>query len=101
MLGSGGQVSRFFSPVATETRNRLAQIDEVSSLMTSDSSSGVHAIVFSKSGARNSATFLSPPPKGDIRRISFPSRTNAIWRPSGDQAGEPSAIGVLVSCTKA
>src|SRR5262245_35429997 len=98
MLGSGGQVSRLFPPPVTETRKRLAQTDDVSSLVTSDVPSGVHAIVWSKSGARISATFRSTPPKGDVTKIPAPSRMKAIWRPSADQAGEVSTIGVLVSC---
>src|SRR6266508_348166 len=80
MLGSGAQVRRVFCPVAIEMTNRLAQIEDVISLMTSAAPSGVHAIVFSRSGARVSATFRSPPPSGEATKIPSRPRANAIWR---------------------
>ena len=52
MLGSGGVVSRVFCPVPMEMTNRLAQIGDVISLITSDRASGVHAIVFKRSKNR-------------------------------------------------
>ena len=79
----------------------LSTIDDVISLMTSAWLSGVHAIVFSKGGACVSLTFLSPPARGDTRKIPVPARTNAIWRPSGDHAGASSATPFLVSGTSA
>jgi hypothetical protein len=81
MPGSGGEVSRFFSPVSTDSWKRLAQIGEVSSLIMRDRLSAVHAIILillSSGGALISAIFFSPQPRGDMRNIAALSRRNAM-----------------------
>jgi hypothetical protein len=80
MPGSGGRVSRLFSPVSTDTWKRLARIGEVNSLIMSDRLSTVQAIILillSCGGGPISAIFLSPPPTGDMRNTPV-SRTNAM-----------------------
>jgi hypothetical protein len=61
-------------------------------LIISDWLSGIHA----NESTNTSVSLRSGPPSGETE-YTPPARRNAIWRPSGDQAGLAADSGLVVS----